>query len=37
MTTPPSSEATMTATFIKHGDHVDTIETWTWSSVRSGS
>ena len=26
MTTPPSSEATITSTYIKHGDHVDTIE-----------
>ena len=26
MTTPPSSDATITSTYIKHGDHVDTIE-----------
>ena len=26
MTTPPSSEATITSTYIKHGDHIDTIE-----------
>ncbi len=26
MTTPPSSEATITSTYIKHGTHVDTIE-----------
>ncbi len=26
MATPPSSEATITSTYIRHGDHVDTIE-----------
>jgi len=26
MTTPPSSEATITSTYIQHGDHIDTIE-----------
>lgn len=26
MATPPSSEATITSTYIQHGDHVDTIE-----------
>lgn len=26
MATPPSNEATMTSTYIRHGDHVDTIE-----------
>jgi len=26
MTTPPSSEVTITSTYIQHGDHIDTIE-----------